>query len=153
MISRDELLRLAEWHENEATYCDRIEDHPTAEFHAKSAAAIRELLTQEPVAAVVVRTGPGVGTTHKTPAEDYYAAPVPAVDQPAERRIGNELLRQVADLENADFYLLAEDLKTAKAHAEKAEAEVERLRVWIDNAFKAHPNLDMDIDAALKEKP
>jgi cell fate (sporulation/competence/biofilm development) regulator YlbF (YheA/YmcA/DUF963 family) len=40
----------------------------------------------------------------------------------------DELLRQVADLENADFYLLAEDLKTAKAHAEQLKAEIKRLK-------------------------
>jgi hypothetical protein len=50
MISRDELLRIAEWHEHQLEF---LPDHihiPVRDFHVKAAAAIRELLEQEPVA-------------------------------------------------------------------------------------------------------
>jgi hypothetical protein len=35
----------------------------------------------------------------------------------------------------------------------KVVQDAERLSEMLDRAFIAHPNLDLDIDAAMKEKP
>jgi hypothetical protein len=77
MMSRNELLGLIEWWKSWGTQRLGTVDGSMAD---KTAALLSELLEQKPVAAVVVCTGPGVGTSHATPAKDYYTTPIATSD-------------------------------------------------------------------------
>ncbi len=50
MTSRDELLRIAEWHDEQAQSKRICGEFEYARFHTEAAAAIRAMLEQEPVA-------------------------------------------------------------------------------------------------------
>jgi hypothetical protein len=80
MTSRDELLRIAEWHEHQLEF---LPDHihiPVRDFHLKAAAAIRGLLEQEP-AAIVENSLTGECTIidrHLLSGTELFALPVAA---------------------------------------------------------------------------
>jgi hypothetical protein len=128
MTSRDELLQIAGWHEHQLEF---LPDHihiPVRDFHVKAAAAIRELLTQEPMGWMYA---PNDGSVPPTPwvrrwpehtrsnwvEKPLYAAPVLAVDLEAFKAEAMRLYDEAT--ESADTRVHVENWHALQAHLDK----------------------------------
>lgn len=67
---------------------------------------------------------------------------------PADRGAAAALLRHIPELEE-DLAAAQSIIDGYRKHFAQLEAERDQLRAWQQAAFAAHPNIDLDIEAAI----